>query len=195
MPPCSLASLWDPEHPPSHLGASCTVKGDAMLGPRGYLPHQISWVPESPRAEKGGIGSKTAPATCLSEKGHEDRKVLTLGKPGLHYGPRKHFHFSRILVLRDNERRGWPTGWLRRPSPEIELHSVSWAGPHPPDEPPPPALGLGRTRPAPGDPPGSEPVPGCCRKSGTLKTSFGRAPVTIHDCAHFLDGVSEAQAE
>lgn len=115
-------------------------QGRCHAGAQGLPPHQISWVPESPRAEKGGIGSKTAPATCLSEKGHEDWKVLTLGQPGLHYGPRKHLHFSRILVLRDDGRRGWPTGWLRRPSPEIVLHSVSWAGPHPPDEPPPPAL-------------------------------------------------------
>lgn len=71
-------------------------------------------VPEFARAGKGGVGSKTALASCRTEKGCEDPKVLTLGKPGLYYGPRKK---ALYLLWASSTQRRW----------EVKLaHRVVW---------------------------------------------------------------------
>ena len=57
-----------PKHSHFYLGVSCVVKGDTVLGLRGYFPHQISWVPELLRAEKGGEGSKIVPQAPAGQR-------------------------------------------------------------------------------------------------------------------------------
>lgn len=100
--------------PPFPPGSLLHGQRRCHTGAQGLLPHQISRVPEFARAEKGGVGSKTALASCWTEKGCEDLKVLTLGKPGLHYGPRKK---ALYLLWASSTHRKW----------EVKLaHRVVW---------------------------------------------------------------------
>lgn len=78
---------------------------DATLGPKGSLP--IKPVGPDFLGLKGRPGIQDLSQSPAGQRKGVGTEVLALGRPGLHYGPRKHVILSGlVLLLRENRRWG-----------------------------------------------------------------------------------------